>query len=67
MIFNKRTNTCGELTPVDIDKKVTLNGWVSQIRDLGGVIFINIRDRYGVTQLTFNPENSKAYDVAKQL
>lgn len=67
MQFTKRTHTCGELSSADLGKTVTLNGWVSQVRDLGGVIFINLRDRYGVTQLTLNPDNKIAYDLAKSL
>ena len=67
MKFNKRTYTCGELTSLNIGETVTLNGWVAQIRDLGGVIFVNLRDRYGVTQLTFNPENDNSYKLAREL
>jgi len=65
--FAKRTHTCGELNTADIGKSITLNGWVSQVRDLGGVIFINLRDRYGITQLTFNPENASPYKTAREL
>ncbi len=67
MQFSKRTNTCGELRLTDIGKSVTLNGWVSQVRDLGGVIFINLRDRYGITQITVNSENKEADSIAKSL
>ena len=67
MQFTKRTHTCGELSSADINKSVTLNGWVSQIRDLGGVIFVNLRDRYGITQITVNSENKAVYDKAKSL
>ena len=67
MKFNKRTNTCGELRAADSGKNVVLNGWVDQKRDLGGVVFINIRDRYGVTQLTFNSDNNEAYEIAQKL
>jgi aspartyl-tRNA synthetase len=67
MKFAKRTHTCGELTLSDEGKSVTLNGWVAQVRDLGGVIFVNLRDRYGITQLMFNPGNKSCYDTAKEL
>lgn len=67
MKFAKRTNTCGELRISDSGKTVTLNGWVSQVRDLGGVIFINLRDRYGITQITVNSEFQDIYNSAKSL
>lgn len=67
MQFSKRTNTCGELRLTDSGKTVTLNGWVSQVRDLGGVIFINLRDRYGITQITVNSDNPESVDMAKSL
>ena len=47
----KRTVTCGELRKGDVGKEVILNGWVSRTRDLGGIIFIRLRDRYGITQV----------------
>ncbi len=67
MKLKKHTHTCGELSLTDVGKAVTLNGWVDEIRDLGGVVFINLRDRYGVTQLTFNPDNKESYELSSKL
>ena len=61
-----RTHTCGELNKKNVDKKVTLSGWVSKPRDHGGVIFIDLRDRYGLTQAVFNPE-IKDFSEAEKL
>ena len=51
-----RTNTCGELRISDVNKQVTLSGWVQRSRKMGGMTFIDLRDRYGITQLVFNEE-----------
>lgn len=55
-----RSHTCGELRPADINKEVTLSGWVQKIKDLGGLTFIDLRDRYGITQLTLNVDSDAA-------
>jgi aspartyl-tRNA synthetase len=66
--FQKRTHTCGQLRSADIGKVVTLNGWVDTRRDLGGVTFIDIRDRYGKTQVVFNPsKNPETHALARDL
>ena len=63
-----RTNTCGELTKKEIDKKVTLCGWNHARRDHGGVIFVDLRDRYGLTQAVFDPShNKKVHAIAEHL
>ena len=63
-----RTKTCGELNINNLSEEVTLCGWVQKNRDLGGMTFIDIRDRYGITQLTFNmDEDPKLCQSARKL
>src|SRR5262244_1754136 len=64
----KRTHMCGALRPSDAGKRAVLMGWVNRRRDLGSIIFIDLRDRTGITQVVFNREkNAAAHDKAEQL
>jgi aspartyl-tRNA synthetase len=63
-----RTNTCGELRISDVNKTVTLAGWVQRSRKMGGMTFVDLRDRYGITQVVFNNEiNAELTEAANHL
>ncbi len=61
-----KSHTCGELTLASVGQRVTLAGWVNRRRDHGGLIFIDLRDRFGVTQVTINTDQVAAHDTATQ-
>ena len=64
----RRTHTCGALRPADAGRDAVLLGWVDSIRDHGGLLFADLRDRYGVTQAVFNPETApQAFAAAKEV
>src|SRR5512144_1557953 len=62
----RRTHTCGALRASDVDASVTLLGWVQRVRDLGALVFVDVRDRYGVTQVVFR-DNPELVAAAKRL
>jgi len=64
----KRTGYCGDLNKKDVNREVTLLGWVQRRRDLGGLIFVELRDRQGIVQVVFNPEmNPEAHEKAQSI
>jgi aspartyl-tRNA synthetase len=68
MEFQQRTVFCGTLRKFDVGTTVTLNGWVQKRRDLGGVIFVDLRDRTGIVQVVFNPEiNAAAHAIGDKV
>ncbi|HRG66070.1 MAG TPA: OB-fold nucleic acid binding domain-containing protein, partial [Saprospiraceae bacterium] len=63
-----RTHDCGQLRISDVGSQVTLSGWVQKARDLGGMTFLDLRDRYGITQVVFNmDENAELCQEARKL
>ncbi|MCK4723860.1 MAG: aspartate--tRNA ligase, partial [Dehalococcoidia bacterium] len=63
-----RTHSCGQLTSKNVGEQVTLAGWVHRRRDHGGLVFIDLRDRYGLVQVVFNPEiSAQVHEVATKL
>ncbi len=68
MTTSMRSHTCGALTKTDVGRQVTLCGWVDTVRDHGGVIFIDLRDRHGLAQVIFDPrDNQAAWDEAQHV
>ena len=67
-ITSMKSDFCGELRAKDIGRRVTLAGWVSTVRDLGGIIFVELRDKSGFFQFVADPEkNSEVYQTIKSL
>ena len=62
-----RTNTCGELRLSDAGREVTLAGWVQRSRKMGGMTFVDVRDRYGITQIVFDTDNAALQEAANKL
>lgn len=65
--MEERTDYCGNITEEYVGKKVSLDGWVQRRRDLGGLIFVDLRDYKGIVQLVFNTDNQAALDIAEDL
>lgn len=63
----RRSHTCGDLDGRSVGREVTLMGWVHRRRDHGGVIFVDLRDRYGITQVVFKPDDAALMEKARQL
>jgi aspartyl-tRNA synthetase len=63
----KRSHSCGVLRKSDVGKQVTLAGWVNAYRDFGGVVFVDIRDREGLTQVVFHPDHADAHKIGRHL
>jgi aspartyl-tRNA synthetase len=67
VFFMFRTHTCGELTEAHVGTTVTISGWVNKRRNLGGLVFVDLRDRYGVTQVIFDPDVVADFSIADGL
>src|SRR6476469_5105292 len=63
----QRTHTCGELREEHVGRTVTLNGWVLITRNFGNQVFVDVRDRYGLTQVVFEEDNPELYKVGDNL
>ena len=62
-----RTHTCGELTKLDKEKEISLSGWINKKRDHGNLLFIDLRDHYGITQCVIDKSNEDLLIVAEKL
>lgn len=62
-----RDTTCGELRLADAGKHVEIAGWVQKTRKMGGMTFIDVRDRYGITQVVFDSDNAELFETANKL
>lgn len=67
LFYMYRTHTCGELSLSNVGKEVMISGWVHKRRDLGGLVFVDLRDRYGLTQVVFNPEKMGDMSIVEGL
>src|SRR5437868_2661681 len=67
MAFMRRTHTCGELRETHVGQSVVLNGWVNTYRNQGSLVFIDLRDRYGITQVVFEPDRKDLLATAREL
>ncbi len=62
-----RTHFCGELTKANLNEDVTLCGWVNRRRDHGGVIFLDVRDKKGISQVVINPDTADTFKLAETI
>ncbi len=67
MAFQRRTHTCGELREAQIGQAVVLNGWVNSYRAYNDQIFIDLRDRYGLTQVVFEADHPELFATAQEI